>query len=215
MPESRSPCGVNCAYTVEFEGLILNCTTTTRNETTDYRRGFNVPYCFGWREASDRPSGISRSFSTNVTRYLGYHDRWMMREVQLLRCRPSLTQYKIDVRYKSGISTFAYDTFSRTGLEDTFTSYVYPGQDRHDLTSRMMLNSTLDWSEATIRNLRSINMYAVLDTIVTLLLGNYDQYPVLVNGSQFTSTILNGIQLQWDPMQAGFSYYDSLNMHGT
>jgi hypothetical protein len=112
------------------------------------------------------------------------------------------------MRYNNGIRSFSYDTSAIASIQDTYTKNVYPGQPQFAPGSRETIGSTTGWSNETIRNLESINSYAILDSIVSLLLGNYNQIPIPVGGPQFNTTLLNGTELQWDPVEAGVSFWD-------
>ncbi|KAH7408716.1 hypothetical protein DE146DRAFT_777376 [Phaeosphaeria sp. MPI-PUGE-AT-0046c] len=215
VPETQSLCGPNCAYSVKFEGPTFKCTTLIRNETAPYTRGAGFTYYSGWWSALIEPHLMSHFFELNLTRQIGYHDRWLLQEVHFLRCQPAWTEYALEMRYEEGVRAFSYTTSSGRSLDETLVSGSYPRmpEDPNSLDTsiwwRPSYSTSGQWNTESISNLKCMNLYGLLDAIVASLAGTFDQIPTPVDGPNFTATVLGGIQTEWAPVHASFSYWDS------
>lgn len=178
--------------------------------TTEYNPGTSYPYYSGGWEGSYSRHSIFTILKLSLTSNIGYHDRWLIQEIRTLQCQPAWAEYAIDMRYQDGLRTISYTTSSGGTITDTLIKGVYPTVQGEWFGS--IPTTPVNWIDATILNLQSLNHYAVLDTIAASLAGSYDQIPVPVNGPNFTSSILNGTQLSWAPLEAGFTWYNTVQV---
>lgn len=160
-------------------------------------------YSASWGEYNPRHL-VSTSFEMNLTRHIGMYKEWLLQEVHLLNCQPAWADYTIDVRYRDGLRSISHSTTAGKTIQDTLISGVYPNVITGDTS-----NWSVSWSDDDIRNLKCMNHYALLDTIVHPLAGTYDQVPIPGDGPNITSNI-NSTQHSFYPINPSFSYFNSL-----
>jgi hypothetical protein len=202
VPESRSPCGNDCSYTVEFEGPTFNCSKTEHNETSEASSlsQFQYEHYSGGWNSYNTSYRTWETFNMNLTRILGHNEKILLQEVHLLHCQPALANYQVLLEYVNGSRTVAHNTTLGKRIQDTFVQATFPG-----FPYASNLNRS-DWSDDEIRNLKSINQYGIMDTVVKALTGTYEQLIIDGKGPKIPYTLSNGTTLEFSPVESSFSY---------
>ncbi|KAL1600402.1 hypothetical protein SLS60_006787 [Paraconiothyrium brasiliense] len=192
VPETASPCFADCSYETSIVSNVGN----------------PAYYTGGW--LSRREDELHRmnfdTFTMNITRILGvidsmYPDILQLEEHHILRCEPALATYQVHFAYVNGSRSFTYDLVAGEKLADTFVEGVYPDP---------LASSDKLWNTTTVRNLQKLNLYGLLDTIVTTLAGSHDQMRFLgANLGTFPYTLSNGTTVDFDHPDVRFTYVGS------
>lgn len=115
-----------------------------------------------------------------------------------LRCEYASATYQVHLGYVNGSRSFTYDLIPGEKLATTFTKDSYPD---------FLAKGSWRWNSTTIRNLRNINLYGLLDSVVMTSAGSYDQ--MICNGGHhgtFPYTLSNGTTLDVDVADVPFTY---------
>lgn len=203
VPESISPCSTDCSYVVKFEGPIFQCDNSVKN-TTNLVDNIGSPqyYAGGWNTPR-KIAGDNINFDTftmNTTHIygtIGYPQILQLEERHVLRCETAWATYQVHIAYINGTRSFTYDSVPGGKLVDGFVRGVYPDhwapQEEH-------------WNTTTIRNLKYLNYYGLLDTIVMALAGSYDQMVFDDNSGTFPYTLSNGTTVEFETAKIDFNY---------
>jgi hypothetical protein len=137
----------------------------------------------------------------NLTRAIGYSAGLFLLEESHLQCQPARGRYNVDLEYKLGLRTFSHQVTEVKTLHDTFVDGIVPYMGE---PADFMPNISLNWTQEMLGNLRNINHYAVLDTIVSMLAGSHDQVIQSEAGPKFPSQLSNGSTLNFKPVVTSF-----------
>jgi hypothetical protein len=217
VPESASPCGSNCTYTVEFEGPAFQCNTTIQNQTSEAPPGpveyidpvTNETYLIltsQESEGTDHYSGAwsnwysqwftSEAFVMNLTQVLGSGSGLLLQEVQTLECEPAFATYEVHLEYKDGLRSFSYNKTEGERLSDTFVRRTAPNR---------TAEGGVSWNADQVRNLKNINYYGVLDAVAKALTGSYQQYARKTDNPVFSYRFPNGTNWEFSPTKGSFA----------
>jgi hypothetical protein len=141
----------------------------------------------------------------NLTRAIGYHPGFYLLEEFHLQCRPARGRYIVDLKYENGLRTFSHQVIDIKTLHDTFVGGVVPDTGEEP---DFKPSTSIPWTQEMIENLRNINNYAVLDTVVSTLAGSYDQVMLSKPGPKFPSKLPNGTSVDFTPTVASFTFND-------
>ncbi|KAF2107401.1 hypothetical protein BDV96DRAFT_693411 [Lophiotrema nucula] len=203
VPESTSPCGANCSYIVDFEGPVFECNKTVRNQTsTPNSTWIDAHYSGAWG-SYDSHRRTSGTFTMSLKHDLGSSGELWLQELHTLQCQPAWARYQVNIEYSNGLRAFTYDITPGRKLLDTFVGAVSP-----NFTAK----GDVGWDTDEIRDLKNINHYGLLDTVVMALAGSYDQLLLAGDGPTFPYTLSNGTILDFYPIQASFTYLSNLNL---
>jgi hypothetical protein len=207
VPESSSPCSADCKYDLDFEGPVFQCKDSVQNKTNTVSNIGNAAYyAGGWisRHENEMEHINFDTFTMNTTRILGttgYPEILRVEERRVLRCEPAWATYQIHLTYINGSRSSTYELVPGGKLADTFVKGVYP--DPSAPTDEL-------WNKITVQNLKYLNHYGLLDTIVTALAGSYDQLAPFETDDTFPYTLSNGTTVKFDVSEdISFTYVGS------
>jgi hypothetical protein len=193
---------------VEFEGPTFQCNSTASNTTSERRISNSQdtdPYYTASWGSYNKPHAVYESLSMNLTRAVGYYPGFYLLEEFHLQCRPARGRYIVDLEYEDGLRTFSHQVNDIKTLHDTFVGGVVPDM---GVEPDFKPNTSIPWTQEMIGNLRNINNYAVLDTVVSTLAGSYDQVMLSKPGPRFPSELPNGTSVEFRPAGASFTFND-------
>jgi hypothetical protein len=204
VPESSSPCLADCSYDLDFEGPVFQCKDSVQNKTnTASDTGYPLYYAGGWisRQENEIEHKNFDTFTMNTTRILGsirYPEILQVEERHVLRCETAWATYQVHLTYTNGSRSFTYELVPGGKLADTFVKGVYP--DSSAPTDEI-------WNKDTIQNLKYLNHYGLLDTVVTALAGSYDQMSPFETNKTFPYTLSNGTTVEFTVLgDVSFTY---------
>jgi len=188
-----------------FEGPAFQCSVTVRNYTSGDPRTHSPQsyYTGGWGSYNQRHL-ISNSFDTRLERHLGYSGDTVLREVHESHCQPASAHYLVSFEYTNGVRTFSHSMKNATILQNSIVAGVGPNLSGDGPNS--WKGGTRVWTEDEIQTLKSLNHYALLDTIVTPLAGSYDQNLEESEAPAFSFTLDNGTEAVFTPLRSVFLY---------
>ena len=128
---------------------------------------------------------------------MGFSGDTVLREVYESHCQPASAHYVVSFQYMNGMRTFSYSMKNVTILQDSLVPGV--GPDFRESVSRV-------WTEDEVQTLKSLNHYALLDTIVTPLAGSYDQMFQRKEAPEFSFRLDNGTTAVFTPLSNRFFY---------
>jgi hypothetical protein len=172
------------------------------NYTPNSTYADNDPYYSGSWGSYNRPYSVYGLFNMNLTRAVGYHRGFYLLEESRLQCEPSRGKYDVAIKYDNGLRTFSHQVTEVKTLFDTFVGGIAPDTGEYP---DYKPNTSIPWTQEMIGNLRNINHYAVIDTIVSTLTGSYDQAMSVKPAPTFPYTLPNGTIVDFEPMGALFT----------
>jgi hypothetical protein len=141
-----------------------------------------------------------------LTRGVGYYPGFFLLDEFRMQCQPARGKYDVVLRYENGLRTFSHQVTEVETLLDTFVGGVAPDQGE---APDYKPNTSIPWTQEMIGNLRNINHYAVLDTIVSTLAGSYDQAISNKPGPAFSYKLPNGTTVEFKPVGPSFTVDDT------
>jgi hypothetical protein len=187
---SSSPCGPDCAYSLQFEGPYLRCTNSISNQTSDPT---GVASCgenaFSASNVSTMGLGdsyynVGDAFNRSTSRSIGRTSKGhVWQEIESLSCVPSRATYTVNVAYRGG----KQDIIRSQKYIGSLRDMIAPDYDYipHTPQCDPLLNKDTDaytacirytpaiWNEPLLLVLRALNHFSFIDAMVSPLTGNY------------------------------------------
>ncbi|PMD38586.1 hypothetical protein L207DRAFT_583993 [Hyaloscypha variabilis F] len=152
IPATVSLCGTDCAFSQKIIAPYFDCTESIFNETLEWTGRVDA-FSAQWNDSSV----YSELFLLNFTRPIGMLDDYFAIEVHQFECATRRASYKLDTKYVDGERSLNYQVLN---VSDIFTAWG-------DSETDGEVHGDDNWTMYC-----SINLFAIFDSIVTILSGN-------------------------------------------
>lgn len=185
---TASPCGADCEFDFQFEGPYLQCNTSTTNVTQGFLPADTCPLlAFDTSIWSEGSRNVFGAFNMSVTSDTGLtSNRSVWQTFHNLTCMPSRASYDAHAVYRGGnLSVSHTEEYigSLTDMNHLIDGY-YPVTPQCDVLLAANGSGTdayydcveyepAQWSEPLRQVLTSLNHFALIDSVISPLAGNY------------------------------------------
>jgi hypothetical protein len=148
-----SPCGLDCSYSIQFEGPYAQCSEYSMDQDIDTISN-SCPI------AAFASSMVGNNLEMNVTRLASGSGqrRW---QVQGIKCTPSSAVYAVDFTYRAGVRTISHSAKYTGSLDGRMRGVVTDGR------SSLLVPAVVDGVVAS-------NHYAVITALLEPLQGSHN-----------------------------------------